>query len=193
MAEPKDPSEPWLTVVLERKGVADLLNSANDERLANFTTTPSDERLIRGVLLHGNATHDRQFGRARVEPAGIDNLLVSIQMQGIYVLRADGGLRPLADRLASFWKWTGKDDHGSFLRPGVPKPTRTYFTRGERAAISNLMTLPGVGEERARDLFKTLGSLRAVYEALLSGDIKDMLNVDGIGKGTVDSARRFLG
>lgn len=191
LVEPEADGQPWLAVTVERKSVSDLLNSANDGRLAAFTATASSEVAMRFLLLHGDPERDRQHGRNDQSPEAIDNLLVSIQTDGVVVIRAGAGVVPLTSRLASLWRWTGKDDHGSYRRPALPLTESVYFNARERDAVRNLMTLPGWGERRARDIHRALG-LRKVYEALLAGDDKDLRTVRGVGAGTISSAIEFL-
>ena len=191
VVEPETEGQPWLAVTVERKSIADLLTSANDGRLAAFTSTPSTEVALRALLLHGDPVSDRQYGRNDQPPEAIDNLLVSVQSEGILVIRAGSGTHALADRLASFWQWTGKDEHGSYRRPALPATEQVYFSDKERTAVRNLMTIPGWGEQRARDIYRAVG-LRAVYEALLAGDGTLLRGVRGVGKRTADAGIAFL-
>lgn len=191
VVEPETEGQPWLAVTVERKSIADLLTSANDGRLAAFTSTPSTEVALRALLLHGDPISDRQYGHSDMSPEAIDNLLVSVQSEGILVLRAGSGTHALADRLTSFWQWTGKDEHGSYRRPALPATEQVYFSDKERTAVRNLMTIPGWGEQRARDIYRAVG-LREVYDSLIRGDTTRLRQVRGVGPNTVKSGIEFL-
>jgi len=192
LVEPETDGQPWLAVTVERKTVSDLLASANDGRLASFTATPSSAVALRVLLLHGDPERDARYSRHDNEtPEAIDNLLVSVQTDGIIIIRSANGITALADRLATFWRWTGKDEHGSYRRPALPITEQVYLSQREREAVRNLMSLPGFGERRSRDLYRELG-LRAIYEDLLAGEKKRLLGVRGIGKGVVDGGIRFF-
>lgn len=195
VVEPQDDGDPWLSVVVERKTPADLSASAEDGRLSAFTSTPTTEGAVRALLLHGAVATSRKYNnKPDISVEAVDNLLASVQLDGIIVLHALDSPEGLADRLTSFWHWTGKSNHGSYHRPDVPTTQQVYFSEKERNAVRNLMTIPGWGEKRARDVYRHFDSdLAAIYHMILDEELSMMLTqVPGIAKGTVTSARRFL-
>lgn len=186
--EPEHEGEEWASVTVERKTVSDLLNSANDGRLSAFTSTPSTALALRALLLHGGLD---AWSERDTSPESIDNLLASVQADGIIVLRAAPGTVGLARRLVSFWKWSSKPNHGSYHRPAVPTLTQGYFDPMEKAKVVNLMTLPSIGEQRARDILRMF-SVREVYEMLIHGEVAPLRKVRGVGNGVIGDASRFL-
>lgn len=186
--EPEHDGDEWASVTVERKTTSDLINSAADGRLSAFTSTPSSALNLRALLLHGGV--DSWSGRDH-SPESIDNLLASVQADGIIVLRAGNGTESLARRLVSFWKWSGKTNHGSYHRPALPTTEQGYFDMGQKSRVVNLMTLPSIGEQRARDLLHSF-SLREIYEMLLHDNTAPMRSVKGVGNGVIGDATRFL-
>lgn len=180
-------------VVVERKSIADFLSSVPpNDRLHRFIeetggiTPPPNQ--VRAVLLEGNQFELPGYGERRWTPEMLDDALVSLQTLGVMVLRSENQ-RETAARLAAFWKWTGKDEHRTFLAPVLPTLSKLYFDKEQMAAVRMVMALPGFGEGRAYDVLSDKGSVQAVLEALASGE---NMAVKGIGKGLVEKGRSFL-
>ena len=189
LLEPDKDGDEWASVTIERKTASDLLNSAEDGRLSAFTSTPSTPLALRALLLHGGA--DVAWGGRHTSAESVDNLLASIQSDGIIVLRAANGTDGLAKRLVSFWKWSGKRDHGSYHRPALPAMVQGYFDPREKIRVANLMTIPSLGEVRSRMLLRKF-TLREIYEMLIHENTAPLREVKGVGNGVISDATRFL-
>ena len=182
-------------VFVERKAIPDLLSSAEDGRLTRFIDetggTEPDPEIIRAILLEGDQFTYGNYGYTEWNPERIDNLLVSLQSTGVLVLRS-AGVRQTADRIAAFWKYTGRDDHRTLLRVLRPAVSDNYLSPNKRAAVRILMGLPDWGETRARAALGHFGTVDAVFEAIKSEDPKLFKDVKGIGKQLIVTAAEFL-
>lgn len=194
VVEPEDEGE-WLTVVVERKGLGDLIASVSDERLYRFIEgtggSCSSPTLLRALLVEGDTRfgHDVHHGRSWTTEQ-IDNLLAGIQEYGVTVIRS-AGPGTSAKRLASFWRWTGKESRaGSVLRIARPEISSRFDMSGKRDQIRMLMCLPGWGETRAQAAIAHFGSISAVLAGL--DDAKAWKEVKGIGSGMVKNAREMI-
>lgn len=195
VVEPEDQSQPWWMVIVERKSTKDLVASTQDGRLAGYVDStggksPPDNQ-IRALLLEGDSEAGVYGFRGRDwSPEQIEALLFDVQMLGIVVLRSPS-VRTTPARLASFWKWSGKDAHTALLRPALPGISDDYLHPEEKAAVRILMCLPGWGESRARAAIKHFGAPGDVLWAL-HHEPYEICKVPGIGKGLVDKAKAFL-
>lgn len=181
-------------VFVERKAVPDLLSSEADGRLARFVDETGglepDRDIVRAILVEGDTSIFGNYGYRDWTPESIDNLLVSLQSMGVRILRSTS-VRTSADRLASFWKYTGRDDHGSLLRVMRPSISDSYMNPNKKAAVRMLMCLPNWGEQRARAALEYWGSVHNALEAL--ADAKAYKDVKGVGPGLVKGAADFVG
>lgn len=196
VVEPEDPALPWWVVVVERKSIRDLVASVDDGRLARFidetggATPPSTQ--IRALLVEGDVEAGLGGFRGRDwTPEGLENLLLDAQMLGVVCLRSPS-TRSTPRRLASFWRWSGKDAHLALLRPVLPGISDDYIDPAKKAAVRALLTLPGWGEGRARAAIQHFKSPGAVLRAIQDRDYKAFVAVPGIGKGLVEGAASFL-
>ena len=180
-------------VFVERKSISDLLSSAEDGRLTHFIDETGgldpDPAIIRAILLEGDQFVFGTYGYKQWTPEQVDNLLVSLQSSGVLVMRSSS-LRKTAERLASFWKYTGRDDHRSLLRVLRPSISDGYLNPRKKEAVRMLMGLPNWGETRARAALEQLGSVANVIDSL--DDPKKFAEVKGVGKGLVVGAKEFL-
>ena len=182
-------------VFVERKSIADLLSSAEDGRLTHFIDETGgidpDPAIVRAVLLEGDQFVFGTYGYKQWTPEQVDNLLASLQSTGVLVLRSSS-VRQTAARLASFWKYTGRDDHRSLLRVVRPSISDSYLNPRKKEAVRMLMGLPNFGESRARAALEEIGSLKGALEAVMSRDVKAFKDAKGVGKGLVVGAAEFL-
>ena len=184
-----------LYVVVERKAISDLLSSATDGRLSRFIdetggVEPSPE-LWRILLVEGDQFVFGNYGYKEWTPESVDNVLVSMQSLGVTVIRSSSA-KQTARRLAAFWEYSGRDEHTSLLRVVRPEVTGNYLKPGKKQAVRAIMGLPGWGEQRARAALEGLGSVEAVFQAVMARDYKAFKNVDGVGKGLVENGAQFL-
>lgn len=193
--EPEEEGKPWSVVFVERKKMMDLLGSAEDGRLTRFIDEtggldpPANQ--IRAVLVEGDQFDPRSAGGREWTAESVDNLLVSLQMAGVLVLRSPD-IDASIERIVDFWKYTGKDSHTSLMRVQLPQPEGGYIDPQQRAAVRILMGLPGWGEARAKAALKEFGSVYSVLVAVLKDEPKGFQGVKGIGPGLVTKAREFL-
>lgn len=182
-------------VFVERKSIADLLTSAEDGRLTRFIDETGgldpDTAILRAVLLEGDQFVFGSYGYKQWTPEQVDNLLVSLQSSGVLLLRSSS-VRQTAERLAAFWKYTGRDDHRSLLRVLRPSISDGYLNPAKKAAVRFLMGFPGWGEHRARAAVEGLGGVAEVLRAIREREYKAFKEVSGIGRGLVDGAADFL-
>lgn len=201
LCEPEGDGE-WFTVSLERKSVKDLLASVADGRLGRFTNKYNPGEL-RALLVEGDLAHTAQFGAKQWTEEELDNVLASVQTRGVLVIRSKGGATT-ARRIASFWRWTGKQHHDTLdtvQRPQLPSGTASARGnlgndhRSDDSELQFLMGLPGVGYDRAaklrglrlqhgHNLGRLLDGFRRRDYSYFSGT--------GVGRGTVDKAATFL-
>lgn len=189
VCEPEHGERPWLVVNVERKSIADLMASANDGRLSNYidATFPGQ---LRALLVEGDQFKFKSRGRPWT-PEQLDNLLASVQMRGVMVIRAKSD-QTTALRLKDFWKWTGKDEHGSVVQVARPQVSTNYLDEDTKAAVRFLMCLPGWGEKRARAALAKFGSLFELLAAVEAQDYEAFESVEGVSQGLVNKARKFL-
>ena len=177
-------------VQVEHKSIADLLSSVADGRLTRFVDetggVDNPDGVIRALLVEGNQFAPVSFGRDWQAEA-LDNTLAEVQMCGVIVLRCPSPAM-LAQRLYSFWKWTGKETHTLFAPTKPALPPLVYSAR-QRRALQKLMTMPGWGLKRCEDAVRGLGSPGAVVRAVMAGDVKAFAGIRGIGKKLVEDAR----
>ncbi len=195
ICEPEDGGQ-WWAVVVERKSIKDLVSSVDDGRLARFIdeTGGADppESQIRALLVEGDVEggldgfHGRSWSAEQLE-----SLLVDVQMLGVVTLRSPSS-RSTPQRLASFWRWSGKDSHKALLKPTLPGISDDYINPDKKAAVRALMVLPGWGEGRARAVVNHFGNPGDAYKAIISRDFKAFEPITGIGKGLVNGAAAFL-
>ena len=181
-------------VIVERKSIADFLASVPpDDRLTQFiektgNLTPPENQ-IRALLLEGDQFQLRNYGTRNWTPETLDDMLVSLQFHGLVILHSADWTQTPA-RLAAFWRWTGRDDHRTFLTPTLPVTQQLYFDREQKDAVRMLMCMPGWGEAKSYSALAEFGSLNKVLDAL--DDEKSMLRVKGVGRGLVQKGRSFL-
>lgn len=195
ICEPED-GGPWWCVVVERKSIKDLVASVDDGRLARFVDEtggaepPASQ--IRGLLVEGDveAGLDGFHGRSWT-PEALESLLVDVQMLGVVIVRSPSS-RSTPQRLANFWRWSGKDSHKALLRPTLPGISDDYINPEKKAAVRSLMVLPGWGESRARLVVDAMGSPAVALRAILDRDFKAFTAIRGIGKGLIEGAAQFL-
>lgn len=200
VVEPDD--GPWTTVLVERKSVDDFIASLPPNgRLNRFIDktgglTPPDNQ-IRALLLEGDqfASWRRGTWNGReISNESLDNLLLSLQSFGVIVLRSEG-VEQTAERLHSFWKYTGNPDHSTLLQPVKPQVSTNYIMPDDKEAVRMIMCLPGFGETKAKALLQEHRSVALALMALESADAGSrtaLANVPRVGKGMATNAVALL-
>ena len=168
----------WVPWTVERKSILDFIASAGDGRLQRFI----DHAPTKGVnvlLLEGDQFVFAQAGK-EWGPQDIDGMLLSIELEGIVVVRSRGAAET-SQRLKSLWHYSGRD-HPTLHKPYRPTPATTYLLPEERDMVRMVMCLPGMGEVRARRMLDEFGSVEMVFAKYLAGVPSDLKNVKGVGK-----------
>lgn len=119
--------------------------------------------------------------------ASVEGFLASVVIQGVTVI-----YRPskemLLDALAAYYTASGKDDHTTFNRV----VHRGRFVSEDRVLsqyVGVLMAVDGLGERRARALLARFNTPAGVFTA----SDRELLTVDGVGKGVVKKIREAFG
>lgn len=196
VVEPEDPTGQWWSIVVERKSLRDLVASVQDGRLAGYIDATGGNSppptQIRALLLEGDMENGVPGYRGRdwsVEQ--LSALLFDVQLLGVVTLTSPSASQT-PNRIAAFWKWSGKDAHTALLRPALPGISDDYLDPETKAQVRILMCLPGWGEGRARAAIKHFGSAGLVLKHIMEGEVKTVTQVPGVGKGVVEAARKFL-
>ena len=176
----------WWTILVERKSISDFEASMTDGRLAGFfdNTGGMEPGVVRAVLLEGN-----QFKAD--DPVALDHALFTLHMMGIPNIRSENSGKT-AERLVAFWKYTGKVDHLSILKPVRPWLGRNYLNPEDRLAVQMIMCMPGFGEVIARRVLKEKKTPGAVIEDILYDNGVGLLPVQRVGTGMIKNALEFL-
>lgn len=185
--------ESIVTVIVERKSIADFLSSIPpSDRLPRFVQETAKYDCVKALLLEGNQFDFTNRGTYRVvEPDALDNMLADLQTHGIIVIRSKDETKT-AYRLSKFWKWTGEKDHRTFISPIAPTVEHNYLTDEERNFVRVLMCVPGIGEDKAYKLIKEFKTPWEVTYAAMT-DYKAFANVKGVSKVLVNNIARTLG
>ena len=158
---------PLGTVGVERKTASDLMGSLSSGRAAGQFEKMIGAYTLPVLMITGDhVTHKGKIGRWTGKEfngswslEGMDNLLLSWQLAGLYIVRTDK--KGTAGRIISLYRWSHKREHlvvrGSLITP-------THITGQART----LCTLPGIGPKRAASLAKqyTLAELFAMPESV---------------------------
>lgn len=179
---------PPTVVLVEEKLPQDLIASVADGRLGEFVQEVVAEGTVKALLVTGDTTSGVVGGGNAADwTAGqVDNLLVSVQMSGVYVVRAKDPYAA-ASRLVDLYHYTGKEDHTTLTAVVRPEISNAYMDPEKRAAVRMLMCLPQLGEKRARAILERYGSVDAGLRA-----VKEWSDIGGIGQGLSSRASAFL-
>lgn len=176
-----------LACCVEIKTLGDLANSARSGRLGAQMHRLL-EYPLRFLLVQGGANLEYVL-KGGWTVAGLDNLLVSVQLAGIVTCRSEGKL-DTPFRLMALKDYTGKEKHKSMSAPTMPIKHGIYVSPTYRAKLALLMCIPGLGEDRANAALKWAGN---DLGKILNASEKKLQEVEGIGKGVAKKVRRFLG
>lgn len=168
----------WTVWTCERKSVKDFIASAEDGRLQRLMDYKTQQG-VRVLLLEGDQFQFYQ-GATEWGPHKIDGMLLSLELEGIVVVRSRAEA-DTSDRLAALWRYSGRD-HPTLHKPYKPVPSASYLLPEERDMVRTLMCLPGWGEVKARRALEEFGSVEMVLAKLLVGVPKDFKDVKGVGK-----------
>lgn len=185
-----------VSVLGENKTWADFLASAKDGRLAKQVEAMKKAQ-IRFLLLEGPMSEDGGWTVGKA-PYGrdydsADNLLASVQAEGIIILHSPSA-RLTPRRLAAFYEWTGKTNHGSW-KDALPTTVVGGPNKEFNARLSTLLTIRGLGRKRAEQLIKAYGLRESigVTEAGLEEAAVKWLAIKGIGPKLVAELRKHFG
>ena len=157
---------PLGAVGVERKTASDLMGSLSSGRAAEQFEKMIGAYTVPVLMVTGHhTTFKGKVGKwagdlnGRWTTMGLDNMLLSWQLAGLYIVR--NSKKETAARIISLYKWSHKREHlvvrGSLITP-------THITGQART----LCTLPGIGPKRAASLAKqyTLAELFAMPETV---------------------------
>ena len=152
-------------VRVERKTASDLMGSLSSGRAAEQFTRIVEYPVPILMITGQHTTFKGKVGKwagdlnGRWTTMGLDNMLLSWQLAGLYIVR--NSKKETAARIISLYKWSHKREH-LVVRGSVITPT--HITRQART----LCTLPGIGPKRAASLAKqyTLAELFAMPESV---------------------------
>lgn len=181
------------TVSIERKTHSDFANSATDGRLERFTSwVPHPEQpTYKFILIEGTSPKRlEKAGFGGWEGESIDNALVEAQMRGIYVIRCNWG--EVVKRLSSLYTWMLKNEHHTLSKLIHPGVKISYDSGEKKKQLQFLMGFHGIGEKTARTILDEYGGLGPLLGALLTDDTERLLQIKGIGQGTVKNMKKFL-
>lgn len=180
-------------VLVERKTWSDFVASLTggggvdgDSRLARQLIEGPKGAAVRVLLLEGSMP-PYLTAQGKVMPAEhIDDISVSLQWQfGCLIIHSLNN-EHTPTRIAAFYRWTQKEEHGSLLRPQPPTPEeKIYMNPAFRKKIAAFMTVPLLGEKGALILAANSESPKQIITATQ----EDLLKIEGIGK---MKARNFV-
>lgn len=171
-------------VCVERKTIADFLSSINDGRWGKQMSHLKDFDfpivLLEGNIRYvadGTVDYDRagRYGKSTPNLDGFENLLLTIQLQGIRVTRCGEGAANVARRLRNLYSYTSREHNSATSRQRRTSPIRANATRPSAAFLTGL---PGLGTTAANRLLTRFGDITGVIEAIKSGKA---VTVEGIG------------
>ena len=171
-------------LIVERKTADDLLASIADGRLfdqaaAMVAMSPWSYVAIEGTLApQANGKTLANGAPVNWQWAAVQGALQTIQEMGVAVLYLSG-----PEEFAPFVVRLAKRSRGAVRVGGVRKPELLA------PGMQVLMSLPGVGPDRAKALLEQAGTAAFALSALTD----DMLNVIGIGPETRAKVRETLG
>lgn len=175
-------------VAVEHKTIKDFLDSVGDGRVANFVRAETVLPMTKILMVIWNGGDVNKHGR-HYSAKEIWHLLLEVQSLEIGVVlckNTAGG----AATLAGLYRFLAKEEHLAIGGPKLPVNVDMYNDPNERARVRTLMTVPGLGEKRARMLLSYYdGNLWWALEACREGII-DV--VDGIGKRIAATAKEYL-
>lgn len=119
--------------------------------------------------------------------SSVEGFLASISQQGVVVLHRESK-DMLLDAITAYFQESIKDTKTTFnhhLSGGRHKSSDPTYDQ----YMDVLVSVTGLGEDRAKALLEAFKTPRAVFYA----DDKALMSVDGIGKGTVSKIREALG
>lgn len=184
-----------VSVGIEWATVSDLVGKLNNDRLA-FQLSNMLLRYDVSVLLIGGQIQCDKDGWVilpRMAKActyeRLMDVLGAAQAHGVIVQYA-ANINDVPARVLQIVKYWSKDENSHKYFRNRDAKREVVLPVGEEIdkRVANLMTLPGVGEERAKDALKLYGSLRNIYMAGVSG----LCLIPGWSKITATKVEQFL-
>lgn len=172
-------------LLVERKTVPDFCCSVKDGRLFRQASDLVRNPVPACVILEGK---NREFRETGFSPQAIQGILLSISLVfKLPVLRTKHPKETAKVMLQGFKQLT-KDDLEE--QRFYPSPSRFKNKNNPVLAqkIHILEGFPGIGTDKAERLLRKFGSLHAVFTA----DHRELLQVSGFGKKTVDNLIKIL-
>ena len=176
---------------VQRKELGDLVASLRDGRLAK-EMGQMKQLTWAGLVVegHGRWTGDGQLVSTykHFTRKHLVGVLSSVQADGVKVY-VSGGLQETAAVIPMIVEWTGKSEHGGLVGREPIVRDRWGTAVSKAFGIHLLCGLPGVGPKTAEAIWDKFGRVPWRW------DVTDeqLLEVDGVGKGTVEKIRRALG
>jgi ERCC4-type nuclease len=156
-------------VAVERKRVADLLDSFKDDRWQNQIPKLAEYEipilLIEGDWPKAEGSIAVEGWRRGWTLGEVEERLIVAQMLGVLRVHVPAGPEAVARRIQSLYEQTTK---GS-LKTLVRRPPVRTVSRTELVLVSMLMMLPYIGEVTAKKLLAAHGTVPDVFAAIEQG------------------------
>lgn len=176
-------------LVIERKTVTDLLASIADGRLFVQAARMRELSPWAYVVVQGHLVADE---RGTVYAAGkptrwqwtsLQGSLQTVQELGVMIVYIDEGATAMCDYIE---RLAGRDRN--HIRLGAPRRGEMYAPQ-----MLPLLGMPGIGDERAKQLIETFGTAAWAIEFLTDPHWDGEAHVPGIGAGIKRGVRAALG
>lgn len=175
----------------QRKELGDLIASLRDGRLSK--EMGQMKQLTWAALIvegHGKWTRDGSLVSRykHFTKKHLVGVMSSVQADGVR-LYVTSSLSDTASLIPMLADWTGKPDHGGLVGREPMTKDRWGSSSSRDFGVFLLTGLPGVGPKTAAAIWDRFGKVP------FSWDVTDeeLLEVDGVGKGTVEKMRKAIG
>jgi DNA excision repair protein ERCC-4 len=171
--------------LVERKSIPDFCLSIKDGRLFKQAGKLMNSRIPACLILEGK---NREFKKTDFSPKSLQGILLSMSLAfRLPILRTKDKHESVQVMLQSFKQLTRDKLEEQRFYP------RSFFSRAKKdpliaQKIHILEGFPGVGVDKAERLLMKFGNLESVFTA----DVKDLMDVPGIGRKTVESFVEIL-
>ena len=187
-----------LPVMGDSKTPSDLIASAKDGRLHEQMQVATDAGGLAFIFLIGEWSIDGGWTVGQREHSwtwdAFDDLLVSLQCEGVKIIHVPNE-EAVPRRLATFYRWTERENHGSWHRsPVLLPPAYDYADEDFRSKVGLVMHLPGCGPTKAEALLRRYGLATTLGISVdeLDRATERWLAVKGIGPKLVSKWREYL-
>lgn len=185
----------------ERKSITDFIASYTDERLHHQVKAMVDmDAWLKFLLIEGQWSRDGSLVGDKDHSwtwDQFDNAILSIQCEGVEVVHSFS--EPMtARRLASLWRWSTNDEHGSWHMPApvfpATDPEHPIFDNTFRSHVGAVMHTPNVGMKTAYDLCTQFPFMEVlgITESGIAIAKERWTSVKGIGKKTFEGYEAWV-